>query len=158
MAYGTLFINGSAEKRRNHMTVLSMIVVSRTIQISEHDTPVICSVLSVIAFTEHDSRNFCNTVWFICRLVITFYQSFFQHGLCCKFWINTDCPKKKKFISPITISGIDYFCFNHQILIDELCLVRIVYIDTDNLYISEIDLICFLCSEFFLRTACLSVR
>ena len=69
------------QQGRHDMRCLQIEIVAGTVQIGRHDAAIIRAMLSVIAFTQLDSRDLGDRIGFVTRLQRTAEQGFLSHRL-----------------------------------------------------------------------------
>ena len=134
-------IVNSSDQRRNDMTVLRVVIVSRAVKVAWHDAAEISAVLSVIALTHLDACDLGDGVRLVGGFERAGEQVFFLDRLRAVAWVDATGAEKKQLLDAGLPCFMDHVALDHQILVDELGRVGVVGMDAAHLGSSEIDLV-----------------
>ena len=94
-------IDKTPDHSRQHMRILKIEVVIRTVKVTRHNAYTVKSVLPVIVFRHLEPRDLGNSIPLVCRFQRSAQQIFLFHRLFAFCRIDTRASQKAKFFHTV---------------------------------------------------------
>lgn len=138
-----------ADESRENMATFQIKVVVRPIEVGWHDSQVVGAVLDIEAFAHFESGNFGDGVSFVGVLQRGGEQGILGDGLWCQGGVDAGAAEEEEFFDSGAEAFPDDVLLDLQIVVDEVCPVRVVGHDAADVGRSQEDVFrLFTCKEF----------